>query len=331
VLDDSTQLDLLPDDVPVGIYADLPLDALQVGVGPAPDKGLLDSVRRFGLLQPIIATPSGATWQVIDGRRRVLCARELEWGQIPALVLPPGSVNPHVVQLAAHVLRSRNRAAEIDAIEALMKEGSDEDAIMAATGLMKQEIRALLPLTRLPTSFRSALRQGQVAASVALEAAKLSPQAVLRLEGVLFDKGRVTAADVKEQRLARTQAAAAALDFSSLASAVPDYEPPPPPPSPVPGACLLVDTDPSGAFGRELQENPATAPVSPIDSPEALAADLERFFATNPPPNYWRDRFVALRPFVETLAKAMSAQELRLARKALVSCWQQWEEEIPPA
>lgn len=303
MLDDSTQLDLLPDDVPAGVYADLPLDALRVGVGPAPDKGLLDSVRRFGLLQPIIATPSGETWQVIDGRRRVLCARELEWEQIPALVLPPGSVNPHVVQLASHVLRSRNRAAEIDAIEALMKEGCGEDAIVAATGLMKQEIRALLPLALLPTSLRSALREGQVAASVALEAAKLSPQAVHRLESVLSEKGRVTAADVKEQRLARTQAAAAALDFSSLAGAVPDYVPEPAP----------------------------TAPVSPIDSPEALAADLERFFATTPPKNYWRDRFMTLRPFVEALAEANSAQELRAARKALVGRWHQWEAEIPPA
>jgi ParB/RepB/Spo0J family partition protein len=317
-MSEPTQPNLLPDEMPEGEYRELPLTVLALGNGQGPDTSLVQSIQRFGLLQPIIAMTRGETWVVIDGRRRCLAAISIGWETIPAYVLPAGSVNPHVVQLASHVLRSRNRAAEIDAIEALMKDGSDEDTIVAATGLMKGEIRALLPLTNLPPMLRTALREGKMAASTAQEAAKLSPQAQRRLEDVFTEKGRVSAPDVKEQRQARTQAAAMALDLGSLAGTVPDYEPPPP--SPVPGACLLVDTDPSDAFARELQENPAA---------QALARDLEAITSHVVPLDDPTASYVpwsVVLGLVTDLEKASKWADVRDARRKLCEQLRGWQE-----
>lgn len=324
---ETTQPNLLPDDMPEGEYCELPVDALLIGSGQPVDPSLVQSIKRFGLLQPIITMPSGGAIQVIDGRRRLLATRALGWETIPAYSLPAGSVNPHVVQLASHVLRSRNRAAEIDAIEALLKEGASDETIVAATGLLKQEIRALLPLTNLPPTLRSALREGKIAASVATEAAKVSAQAQRRLEDVLAEKGRISASDVKEQRQARTQAAARTLDLGSLASSVPDYEPPPPAPTVhVPGACLLVDTetdDPAWEAVKAACATPPPADVSSHPGPAIWDAGLRDAAQVD------RASYVpwsVVLQLVTALEKASKWADVREARASLCRQLRGWQE-----
>lgn len=248
---EPTQMDLLPDELPEGEYATLPIDQLKLGFGPEPEHGLIESIRRLGILQPVIVEtraphPEDAEWgwRVIDGRRRVLAAEMVAQEAVPCYVLPYGAVNPHVIQLASHALRSRNRAAEIDAIEALMRDGAGERDIAVATGLTVQEVRALLPLTTLSRTVRQALREGKVKASVAQEMVKLPASAQRRLEAKLTGEGKLTGGDVKEQKLVRTQQAAAALDLGALAGSVPDHtmdeEGARPAPAPIPDGGAVV-------------------------------------------------------------------------------------------
>jgi ParB-like chromosome segregation protein Spo0J len=233
----NPQLDLLPATMPEGELTTMPIDSLQWGFGPEPSAALLASVQRFGILQPVIlearASRKGSPghWWVLDGRRRVLAARAAEQQRVPAFVLPEGAVNPQVVQLASHALRSRNRSAEVDAIQQLLKDGATGRDITDATGLRAQEIRALLPLLNLSNTLRGALREGKIAASVAAEVVKLPASAQRRVEDHYLEHGKVTMGDVREQRLARTQQAVAALDLGDLAAKVPDAEPPAPNPS----------------------------------------------------------------------------------------------------
>ena len=224
----TDQLELLPALPPEGFMGDLPLDALVLGVGPEPDAALRQSVARLGVLCPIIATGEGTGWRVLDGRRRVLCARLAEHTTIHAYILPTGVVHPGIVQLASHALRSRNRAAEVDAVEQLFKEGAGERDIAQATGLTVGEVRALLPLTDLSPTFRQALRDGKLAESVAKEIVRAAPAAQRRLEDTFIDKGRVSASDVRVERQARSQQAVQALDLGDLAAAVPDLGEEPP-------------------------------------------------------------------------------------------------------
>src|SRR5579862_9921692 len=47
---------------------------------------LMDSIRRVGLLQPIIVRPVPGFFEVVAGHRRLEACRRLRWKQIPAIV-----------------------------------------------------------------------------------------------------------------------------------------------------------------------------------------------------------------------------------------------------
>ena len=53
------------------------------------DKLLLDAIRRFGLLHPLIVFPVNAKrYRILDGHRRYLCARQLTLEYVPCRILP---------------------------------------------------------------------------------------------------------------------------------------------------------------------------------------------------------------------------------------------------
>src|SRR5690349_11534996 len=60
---------------------------------------LLESMRRFGLLSPLLVMEMGdGTYQILDGHRRYAAARELGWRTIGCLIYPKMS-NTDVVTL----------------------------------------------------------------------------------------------------------------------------------------------------------------------------------------------------------------------------------------
>jgi ParB/RepB/Spo0J family partition protein len=50
---------------------------------------LKDSMQKMGLLEPLSVFPYKGAFQVLDGQRRLICARELGWYEIKCLVVPP--------------------------------------------------------------------------------------------------------------------------------------------------------------------------------------------------------------------------------------------------
>ena len=56
--------------------------------------GLLDSVRRHGVLVPLVVTPAGDDWEVLSGHRRLACAHALELDSSPARSRLPGAPPP---------------------------------------------------------------------------------------------------------------------------------------------------------------------------------------------------------------------------------------------
>ena len=219
----TDQLALLPEIPPHMTAQVLRPDLLRLGVGPSPDKALIESVRRFGILQPILVTLDVFTdgFRVIDGRRRTLAAIEVGLDFVPTIWIQ-GEANPAAIQLASHALRSRNRAAEIDAIETLIHEGHGIREIGQAVGMTQGEVKALLPLTTLPSPIRQGIREGKISESVAREVARLPLPATHRCVEIYERTGKLRADDVKEQRTARAQAAAASLDLDALAFGIPD-------------------------------------------------------------------------------------------------------------
>lgn len=220
--DQISQPSLLPE-VPADFSAEeVPLDDLPPDaaiLGGAPPAALVASIRRDGVLQPVLLVRAyaGGYW-IAEGRRRIKAARAAQRTSVPAWVADGDRAFAAALGLVTHATRRDNPAAELDAIERLLALGVDERAIARETGLRLATIRQRLRLLSLHEGLREALRRGALATGAAEQAAKLPPEAQRRLVGRLEGGERLTEALVEDERRARSAAAAVALPLVALAA-----------------------------------------------------------------------------------------------------------------
>jgi len=216
------QLTLLPEEPPAFALERVPLDTLPPDddlVGPPPDPSLVASIRRLGVLQPVLLMRSPEdVLTVVEGKRRVKASRAAGRGDIPAWVAAMDEITPHALTLIAHATRRANPTADLEAIERLLAMGASERDIARETGLRMPTLRQRLRLLDLDPALREGLRRGVVSATVAEQAAKLPVSAQERLAAKLDSDGTLTAEDVDRQRRVRAVTATAAFPFALVAS-----------------------------------------------------------------------------------------------------------------
>jgi len=218
----SDQLTLLPEEPPAFTLERVQLDTLPSDedlVGPPPDASLVASIRRLGVLQPVLLMRSPEdVLTVVEGKRRVKASRAAGRVDIPAWVAAMDEMTPHALTLIAHATRRANPAADLDAIERLLAMGASERDIARETGLRIPTLRQRLRLLDLDPALREGLRRGVVSATVAEQAAKLPVSVQERLAAKLDSEGTLTAEDVDSQRRVRAVTATAAFPFALVAS-----------------------------------------------------------------------------------------------------------------
>ncbi len=102
-----------------------PFSAQIYGHPPSPIDDLRESIRRQGILVPLVVTPSLAewSWEVISGHRRLACAVELGLGEIPCEVRHfPNTDVRHLAVLEYNYQRRKRFShlmREADALEQL--------------------------------------------------------------------------------------------------------------------------------------------------------------------------------------------------------------------
>ena len=216
------QLTLLPQEPPAFTLERVQLATLPPDddlVGPPPDPSLVTSIRRLGVLQPVLLMRSPEdVLTVVEGKRRVKASRAAGRVDIPAWVAAMDEMTPHALTLIAHATRRANPAADLEAIERLLAMGASERDITRETGLRIPTLRQRLRLLDLDPALREGLRRGVVSATVAEQAAKLPLSAQERLAAKLDSEGTLTAEDVDRQRRVRAVTATAAFPFALVAS-----------------------------------------------------------------------------------------------------------------
>lgn len=251
---DLEQLSLLPPSPPLVrevriALAELPPDSDLIGVvrDSRFDK-VRESIRMLGMLSPIVLTRRNNRWDLGDGRRRLVIARELaeEVGEerARALGISPirayevwsedGNVGPweDVLPIILNAQRSPNRASDVQSIARLQAKGYDADAIARASGLSAKQVEKLGSLLRLPRPLLQAFYAGKLKPSSAAGIITLPDEAISRLLAHWHAHGALTAEDVavERQRVAaeRLEAVQAALglDVESPAPA-PGWTPAP--------------------------------------------------------------------------------------------------------
>lgn len=213
------QAKLLPDTPPethewYAPLADLPPDDQLEG--PPPSRDLLESIRRFGPLTPILLHVDGDRITVLAGRRRIKAARQLGLTEIRATSIAVDGAIPSTLTVADHAVRRDNAIADLAAIERLLAAGANETRIAQATGLSRSAIRHRLRLKALSPALLALYREGRVTLNAAIGASRLSVAVQDRLAAQLTATKRLTSRDIAIERRAGVAATVANLPFARI-------------------------------------------------------------------------------------------------------------------
>lgn len=128
-------------------------------------EALADSVRDYGVLQPILVQESKAlagTYEIVAGERRWRAARMAGLTEIPAIVLDGDELRAAQVSVIENVQRENlNPVEEAFAYQALIDRfGLTQDEVAKQVGKSRPTITNMLRLTELPDEVLELLRDG---------------------------------------------------------------------------------------------------------------------------------------------------------------------------
>ncbi len=143
---------------------------------------LVNSIKRHGILQPLIVSPDQREgWQLIAGERRLRAAKILELKVVPCLVRSAQELEQLELALVENLQRADlNPLEEAKAFKQLIQEFNlTQEEAGARVGKNRATIANALRLLDLPQTIQEALSQGKITAShakVILSASDASEQ-----------------------------------------------------------------------------------------------------------------------------------------------------------
>lgn len=202
----------MPDTIEQGVLRSVTLDQLPKQLpGDPPSQPFINTVRDFGVIQPIILIEGSQGFTICGGRNRIKASRLLGLTEIPAIVYPAGWVSPSSLALIENAHRRQNALSDLLAITDLAASGYDDEAISTQLGISKSTIKARLRLRNLAPELAQALNEGKMFVSVAEEICVMSPAQQQDLVATYKKNGKITPADVKAIQAVQAAAATAAL------------------------------------------------------------------------------------------------------------------------
>lgn len=168
-------------------------------IGPPPPRAMIDSVRRYGVLIPIIITRLADVdpWQLVAGNRRVASLRAIGITDchLPAIVVPPTLADP--ITLIENEMRSDNFAAQALAVTRMAASGMTKPEITSLTGMAKTTIERHLAYANVHGSLFDAFREGHIPSTVMDQIARTTPGEQDTLAAMYSGRGKITGTDVK--------------------------------------------------------------------------------------------------------------------------------------
>lgn len=140
--------------------------------------GLVDSIKAFGVLQPIQVTPSGNHHVVVVGHRRLEAAKKLGLSEIPCIVVELTDQKLLEHSLVENLQREDlNPVEEAESIFRLKDEfHMDIDAIGEQIGKSKTYVYDRLKINDMTESMQKAIQSGKLSIRKATEMMKLAKE-----------------------------------------------------------------------------------------------------------------------------------------------------------
>lgn len=134
---------------------------------------LAESIRKHGILQPVLFRPDEQGWVVIvAGERRIEAAKMAGLLMIPAIMVEG---NPDEISLVENLQRrDLNPIEEAEALDRIMKKHNyNQDGLISVVNKSKARISELLSLNRLPEEIKNECRQNpNITRNILIEIAK---------------------------------------------------------------------------------------------------------------------------------------------------------------
>ncbi len=127
-------------------------------------RGLAESIRADGVLQPLLVRPSGSRYTLIVGERRLKAARLADLPTVPAIVREIEPERLLEVTLVENIQREDLNPIEIAlALEQMLKElDIVQDQLAERTGMSRTSVTNHLRLLKLPLSVIALVRAGKL-------------------------------------------------------------------------------------------------------------------------------------------------------------------------
>jgi ParB family transcriptional regulator, chromosome partitioning protein len=171
---------------------------------------LAQSLKRHGLIQPILVRPHGAGYQIVAGERRWRAAQRAQLHQVKAIVRELSDEETLEIALIENIQRQDlNPIEEAEAYRKLCTDfGHSQNELAAIVEKSRSHVANMMRLLELPTLVRELVIEGKL--SMGHARALLSSEDAVRLAAVVVKQGlsvRQTEALVKKSNAGARQAA----------------------------------------------------------------------------------------------------------------------------
>lgn len=143
-----------------------------------PDEGLrelAESIKREGLLQPILVRPKNGRYELIAGERRLRAAKMAGLSRVPAIVRRPSDVEARVESLMENLQREElNQMDRARGLLALKEAtGASWRGLAEILGLTERRVMQLVQLTKLEEGVQAMIARGALPGRVGITLAGL--------------------------------------------------------------------------------------------------------------------------------------------------------------
>jgi ParB family chromosome partitioning protein len=175
-------------EIPLELVKD-PTLPIRLQMGDDAMYDLVESMRKIGLVQPIVVVPVEGGYEVLAGHRRLVAARRLKWTVIRAIIMPKVYEYGDVVKLHENIIREDVHPIDEAAFLHELKERLNVTADKLAAMIFKSPayVYEKLAMKDWPPDVIKALGEGEIIYSVAREFAKIGDDPV-RSEYLRFAK-----------------------------------------------------------------------------------------------------------------------------------------------
>lgn len=127
---------------------------------------LADSIRQYGMLQPILVRPYGMVYQIVAGERRWRAANLLELEEVPVIIKEFSDQETMQIALIENLVREDLTPLEKAAgFRDLMEQyGMTQEEVAKSVGRSRSAVANALRLLQLPEEIRQMLENGSITA-----------------------------------------------------------------------------------------------------------------------------------------------------------------------